>query len=107
MPLYAWIALLFVVAATALGALHVFRHARALWRTFKAFGGAVDETVRGVEASVERLTASSAGLGSGLPRLEAHTARLRTDLARFAVLRAALQDVRDSFGRILAVYPRK
>jgi hypothetical protein len=53
------------------------------------------------------MESKSATLGSDLPRLEAKAARLRADLARLAVLRQAVQDARDSFAWILAVYPRK
>jgi hypothetical protein len=56
---------------------------------------------------MERMGAKSATLGSDLPRLEARVARLQADLARLAVLRQAVQDARQSFGSVLAVYPRK
>ncbi len=107
MPLYVWFALLLVVGATIGGIALIVTRALALWRTFKAFGRAVDDTVRGLEASLARLTEKSATLGSDLPRLEGRVAGLSGDLARLTVLRAAVQDARDSFGWILAVYPRK
>jgi hypothetical protein len=107
MPLYVWLALLVVVLASVAGIALLVTRALSLWRTFKAFGRAVDETLRGVESALGRFTDKSATLGSDLPRLEAHVARLRADLARLTVLRSAVQDARDAFGRILAVYPRK
>jgi hypothetical protein len=107
MPLHVWLALLLLVAAALGGAALIAVRALALWQTFKTFGRAVDETVHALEASAAKLTESSATLGSALPRLEASTSRLGSDLARLAVLRAAVQDARDSFGWILAVYPRK
>jgi hypothetical protein len=107
MPLYVWIALLLLVAATLVGIGVVGTHALSFWRTFKAFGRAMDETLRGLEASAARLTESTATFGSGMPRLEAQLARLRADLARLAVLRTAVKEARESFGWILAVYPRK
>ena len=80
---------------------------RRLGRQFMAFGPALDERISAVEASADRLAATSDTFGSDLPKLEARLTRLRGDLARLAVLRAALQDVRDSFGWFLALYPRK
>jgi hypothetical protein len=106
-PLYVWIALLLLAAAISWGIAVVATRALALWRTFKTFGSAMGETVSGVEAATERLARNSETLGSGLPKVEASVARLRADLARLAVLRQAVQDARDSFGWILAVYPRK
>lgn len=107
MPLYVWIALFVLVAATLWGIGIVVTRALSLWRTFKAFGRAIDASVTGIVASLDSMEAKSATLGSDLPRLEATVARLRADLARFAVLRQAVQDARDSFAWILAVYPRK
>ena len=98
----------FVVAISAAGGIAlIFSRALELWRTFKAFGRATEETVAGVVVCLDRLEAKSATLGSDLPRLEATFARLQADLAQLAVLRQAVQDARDSFGWILAVYPRK
>jgi hypothetical protein len=39
--------------------------------------------------------------------LESSLARLRTSLARAAVLRSALDEARGTFGRVAWVYPRK
>jgi hypothetical protein len=107
MPLYVWLALVLLVAATLWGIGVIVTHALSFWRTFKAFGRAADETLRGLEASAERLSANTATFGSDLPRLEAKLARLRADLATLAVLRVAVKEARESFGWILAVYPRK
>jgi hypothetical protein len=107
MPLYVWLALLVLLAATVGGIGVIVARGLSLWRTFKAFGRALDATVTGVVASMNRMEARSATLGAELPRLETAAARLRADLARFAVLRQAVQDARDSFAWILAVYPRK
>lgn len=107
MTIVLWIAVLVVAVAAVGGIAYIATRALALWRTFKAFGRATDETVAALAASLERMEAKSATLGSDLPRLEATMARLRADLARLAVLRQAVQDALDSFGWILAVYPRK
>ena len=95
-----------VLASTA-GAVYVFLHARRLWRSLKSLGPAVDVTVGPLNASVERLATSAEAFGSDTPKLDAAVARLRRSLARLAVLRAAMQDVQDAFGRLSAVYPRK
>jgi hypothetical protein len=107
MPLYVWIALLLLVAATVWGVATLVTRGLSFWRTFKTFGRALDETARGVEASAARLAATSETFGSDLPKVQARVARLRGDLARLAVLRATVKDAQDSFGWILAVYPRK
>jgi hypothetical protein len=107
MPLYVWIALILLLAATLWGIGVIVSRALSFWRTFKAFGRALDETLRGIETSAARLAATSETFGSDVPNVQARTARLQGDLARLAVLRAAVTDARDSFGWILAVYPRK
>ena len=85
----------------------MFLRARALWRTLKSLGSAADVTVGGLTGSTERLAASTEAMGSETSKLEPALARLRRSLARAAVLRAALQDVQNAFGRVIAVYPRK
>ena len=107
MPFYVWIALAVLVGAIVWAIVHVFAQSRRLWRQFKAFGPALEETVSSVERAADRLGTTSETFGSDLPKLEARLERLRTDLARLAVLRAAVQDARDSFGWILALAPRK
>jgi hypothetical protein len=106
-PLYVWIALLLVIAVSIVGIAIIVTRALTLWRTFKAFGRATDDTMARLAASLDRMDAKSATLGSGMPRLEAALARLQSDLARLAVLRQAVQDARESVGWILAIYPRK
>ena len=107
MTIALWIGVLVVVIAAIAGIAYIVVRALELWRTFKAFGRALNETVSGLVASLNRLETKSATLGSDVPRLQATTARLQSDLTRLAVLRQAVQDARDAFGWILAVYPRK
>ena len=102
-----WIAVLVVVFASTAGAVYVFLRVRVLWRTLKSLGSAVDVTLGPLNASMERLAASSEAFGSETPKLDAALTRLRGSLAKAAVLRAAVQDVLDAFGRLTAVYPRK
>ena len=107
MPPLLWIPLLVLLVASTAGAVFVFLRARVFWRTLKSFGPAVDATVGPLNASMERLAASNEAFGSETPKLDAALARLRRSLARAAVLRAAVQDVQDTVGRLTAVYPRK
>jgi hypothetical protein len=85
----------------------VFLHVRRFWRAFKSFSSALDGTLHELTGSVDRLSGNMDSFGSSTPRLEASLARLKRSLARAAVLRAAMQDVQDSLGRLTAVYPRK
>jgi hypothetical protein len=85
----------------------VFLRARVFIRDAKTVSAAMDEPVRELERSVDRLNASMATAEAATPRLEASVTRLRRSVARLAVLRAALQDSRDTFSWLTAVYPRK
>jgi hypothetical protein len=107
MPLPVWIALFVVLFALTAGSTYVFLRLRGLWRAFKSFGSALDGTVRDLTASLEGLAKNAEAFGSDTPKLQASLERLRHSLARAAVLRAALEDARDAFGRLTAVYPRK
>jgi hypothetical protein len=107
MPLLVWIALFVLLFALTVGSVHVFLRVRRFWRTFQSFGSVLDGTLRELTGSLDRLAGNMDSFGSSTPRLEASLARLRRSLARAAVLRAAMQDVQDSLGRLTAVYPRK
>ncbi|MHB8643952.1 MAG: hypothetical protein ACYDA3_13820 [Gaiellaceae bacterium] len=107
MPLYTWLALLLVIVACVVGLALVAVRGLELWRTFKAFGRALEQAIGAVMSSVERLAASTERASAAPQRLEPVIARLQSDLARAAVLRAAMQDVRDSLGRLTAFYPSK
>ena len=107
MLLIVWISLGVVLVSLMGGALYVFLQVRSLWRAFKRFRSAADGLMRELTGSLERLSTNAEALGSETPRLGAALERLRHSLARAAVLRAAVDDVRDSFGRLTAVYPRK
>jgi hypothetical protein len=67
----------------------------------------MDGVVRELTGSLETLSANAESFGAEKPRLDASVERLRGTLARAAVLRAAVKDVQDAFGRLTAVYPRK
>jgi hypothetical protein len=107
MPLYIWLSLLLVVVVSVGGLALLAVRGLELWRTFKAFGRALEQAVGAVMSSAERLADSTERASAAPQRLEPALARLRGDLARAAVLRAAIQDVRDSLGRLTAFYPSK
>ncbi len=107
MTLLVWIALVVLLFALTVGSVHVFLRLRRFWRTFQTFGSALDGTLRDLTGSLDRLARNTDSFASSTPRLEASLEKLRRSLARAAVLRAAMQDVQDSFGRLTAVYPRK
>jgi Flp pilus assembly protein TadB len=107
MPLLVWIALFVLLFALTVGSVHVFLRLRRFWRTFQAFGSALDGLLRELTGSLDRLARNTDSFASSTPRLEASLAKLRHSLARAEVLRAAVQDVQHSFARLTAVYPRK
>ena len=106
MPLPVWIALLAVLISLTAGATYVFLRLLRLWRAFKHFNAALEPVMDELNRPLERLAANSEAFGSDAPRLEASLERLRRSIARAAVLGAALDDARDAFGRLAAVYPR-
>jgi hypothetical protein len=76
------------------------------WRALKRFR-------RGLGHELERLadlgevTADKIGTMTDSEQLESSLSRLRVGLARFAVLRGALDEAQDTFERFTLVYPRK
>jgi hypothetical protein len=107
MPSPVWIALFVLLLATTVGSVYVFLRVLRFWRTFKIFVSAVDGTFQSLSSSLEQLAGNAESFGSETPKIEASLAQLRRSLARAAVLRAAVQDAQDAFGRLTAVYPRK
>jgi len=107
MPLPVWIALVVVLSSLTAGSIYVFLRVRRLWRAVKNLTSALDAVMRELTGSLERLATNGETFGSDTPKLQASLERLRHSLARAAVLRAALEDARDAFGRFTAVYPRK
>jgi hypothetical protein len=76
------------------------------WRAFKRLR-------RGIGRELERLadlgeaTADKLGTATDTATLETSLSQLRVDLARFAVLRQALDEAQDAFRRIAWIYPSK
>jgi hypothetical protein len=101
------ISLFALILVLTSGLVFLFRRVRTVWRDLKSLGAAVDATAGELAAALQRLAGRSERFGAELPRLDAALQRLRGALARLAVLRAALRDVTDAWGRITALYPRK
>ena len=76
------------------------------WRDFKRLRRHVAKELDRLADAGERL-ADSAGRASDTTRLEQHVDHLRTTLARYAVLREAVDEVTGTFGRVTALVPRK
>jgi hypothetical protein len=80
--------------------------ALATWRAFKRLR-------RGIGRELERLadlgeaTADRLDTATDTGKLDASLSQLRVDLARFAVLRQALDEAQDAFRRIAWIYPSK
>ena len=76
------------------------------WRTFKRLR-------RGIGRELERLadlgeaTADKLGTATDTAKVDESLTRLRIDLARFALLRQALDEAQDTFRRLAWIYPSK
>src|SRR3954452_16430287 len=98
-----WVGLAIGVLAFAFG---VYRAVRQLVDMFRSFGRLKRELARAFEAltdAAEKL----AGHPDAAAKLQPAVARLDRDRARLNVLLAAVDEVRDSVGRVTAFYPRK
>jgi HAMP domain-containing protein len=93
---------LVVLAALALLAVSALRAWRDLKRTRRHLFRGLDELAAKGEATTEKVAA--AGETEDLQR---SLLRLRAALAQLAVLRGAMDEVQDTFGRLGAVVPRK
>ena len=99
-----WIALgVGVVAATA-GLVVAARAGLQAWRAFRGTASAASDALADLTAKLERLAESAPTHG---PQLERSRARLSTSLARFAVLRSALDEATDAVAPLRLFYPRK
>ena len=98
-----WIGLAIGVLAVAFGVYRAVRQVLELFRSLKRLkresAKALDELTRAAEQLARH---PSAG-----PKLEPVHAQLGRDRVRLNVLLAAVDEVRDSVGRVTAVYPRK
>jgi uncharacterized membrane protein YcjF (UPF0283 family) len=76
------------------------------WRTLKRFRRHLGKELAQLADAGER-TAEAAARATDTAELDESLGRLRFTLARFAVLREALDEATGAFGRLAAVYPRK
>ena len=106
MPLY-WLALAVSVVVVIASALYTTLKGVESFRAFKALGGRVSSELERIELAtgqIERHLVLAAESGA---RLDAELAELRRSRAQLNVLTSAIDDVRASWGRLTAVYPRK
>jgi hypothetical protein len=92
----------------AVGAALAFAAVRALrgWRDFKRARRHLFRALDELGAKGERAAGAAAALGDS-EELQASVGRLRRSLAQLAVLRAAVDEAQETFGRFAAVMPRK
>jgi hypothetical protein len=97
-----------VLSVLAVAAAVAFLVVRLLqgWRSFKRLRRHLGRELERLAESAEA-TADKAAAATDQPRLERSLARLRVALAQLAVIRSAVDEASDAFGRITAVYPRK
>jgi uncharacterized membrane protein YcjF (UPF0283 family) len=76
------------------------------WRTVKRFRRHLGNELERLADAGER-AAKAAARATDTTELDQSLGRLRVSLARFAVLREALDEATGAFGRLTAVYPRK
>ena len=76
------------------------------WRTLKRFRRHLGKELDELADAGER-TAEAAARATDTTELDQSLGRLRVTLARFAVLREALDEATGAVGRFAAVYPRK
>jgi hypothetical protein len=93
------------LAGAGAAALLVVRALEA-WRTFKRLRRGVSREL-GRLADLGDATADKLGAAADTAKVEESLSRLRVDLARFAVLRQALDEAQDTFRRLAWIYPSK
>jgi hypothetical protein len=99
-----WVALGVGVVAATVGLVVAARAGLHAWRAFRGAASAGSDALAELSTKLERLAASTPTHG---PQLERSRARLETSLARFAVLRSALDEATDAVAPLRLLYPRK
>jgi hypothetical protein len=99
-----WIALGVGVAAAGAGLVVAVRAGLHAWRAFRGSMRAASDALADLSVKLERLAESAPTHG---PQLQKSSARLSTSLARFAVLRSALDEATDAVAPLRLLYPRK
>src|SRR3954468_14353167 len=98
-----WIGLGVAAVAVAVGAFRSVRGALGVFRAARHLQRAAAAPLASLADAGERLAARPDPSGALAPALE----RFNRSWAEFAVLLAAVEDVRDSVGRVTAFFPRK
>jgi hypothetical protein len=92
--------------ALAAGTAFVVVRALETWRRFKRLRRQLAKSLQALADTAERASAAAERV-SDQGVLEQSLARLRVTLARFNLLRAALDEVDDTFRRLAVVFPRQ
>ena len=99
-----WIALGIAVVAVTVGIVVAARSGVRAWRAFRSSMRVASDALADLSAKLERLADSAPTHG---PQLERSRARLEGSLARFAILRSALDEATDAVAPLRLLYPRK
>jgi uncharacterized protein YoxC len=97
-----------IAGAVAIGVstVQLVRQIKAAWRALKELQGRLAGTLGDLAERSEHTSEVVERL-SERRDLETSLARLQISLARFAVLRQAMDEVSNSLTRVVSVYPRK
>jgi len=93
------------LAVSGAAAIVLVRGLRA-WRALKRLRRGIARELNRL-ADLGEVTADTLGAATDNAKLEASLSRLRVDLARFAILRRAIDEVDDMFQRVAWVFPRR
>jgi hypothetical protein len=99
-----WIALGIAVVASTAGLVVAARSGLRAWRAFRGLTRAVSEALGDLSRKLERLAGS---MPTHAPKLQRSRTRLDASLARFAVLRSAIDEAQDAVSPLTLFYPRK
>jgi len=106
MPLF-WLALAVAIVAILASSIYLTLKGREAFRGAKRLNGAVSVELERIERASAEIEQHLARAEASSARLDAGLAELRRSRARLNVLTSAIDEVRDSVGRVTAVYPRK
>ena len=99
-------ALIAGAVAITISTIRLIRQIKDAWRALKQLQERLAQNLTELADGAERTSAIVERI-SDRPELETSLARLRVSLARFTVLRLAMDEVNDSLLRLTSVYPRK
>jgi hypothetical protein len=103
----AWFPIAFLFIALVVSLVVLARRGLRTWRLLRAFSTSAGQALDAVNASAAQAETHAAAFNAATERLERAQARLSASLAELAVLRAAADEVRTSFGRVRGFVPRK